>query len=306
MASNRSLEDEDKMKNHAHLVILALSIASVATAPMAKADPSPSSPADVTTEVVDNDTLDATFHSSSPNVYKAESVKQRNKSKPVRTVASCGAQWVLGSSSLGKSRRLVEDYWSIMNAVQGSSSSSYLNHDCARLLAEITPADTHLPRPHQQLVNFQDFTQTVKTKVHSTGMYIQPDGRHDPGRDAIIATNQTTKQLTINIATFQIPVTLTATNWSADLGDGGPTLTTNTAPKPYPEGLTGSMHRPFTHNGTFTVTYTTQWTVQYTDPITGETQTLPTPLTTTEKSSPQTVKPRHYNNTDQTEEQNGH
>ena len=109
----------------------------------------------------------------------------------------------------------------------------------------------------------------------------------------------------------EVTITLTASHYSYDFGDGTPPLVTTRAGEPWRRGNKEARlthhYEQTTHGGERrTITLTTTWDATTTNPFTGQTLTLPAVVTTTEKSDPFPVSHLRIDLTDTADEQDGH
>ena len=152
------------------------------------------------------------------------------------------------------------------------------------------------------------------SKVSFTNKYIP----------TIVAATHPTQTHTINLLGHDITITLTATNYEWDWGDGTPhTITAyqgmafekgmdpNKDPRLIrhyytpPNGWRSRFDGPYP-DATRTITLTTTWSGTATNPFTGETQTINGLVTTTETTGPFYLDHLTVSNTDTWEEKQGH
>ena len=152
------------------------------------------------------------------------------------------------------------------------------------------------------------------SKVSFTNKYIP----------TIVAATHPTQTHTINLLGHDITITLKATNYEWDWGDGTPHTITAYQGMPYekgmdlnkdprlirhyytpPNGWRSRFDGPYP-DATRTITLTTTWSGTATNPFTGETQTINGLVTTTETTGPFPLDHLTVSNTDTWEEKQGH
>ena len=152
------------------------------------------------------------------------------------------------------------------------------------------------------------------SKVSFTNKYIP----------TIVAATHPTQTHTINLLGHDITITLRATSYEWDWGDGTPNTVTAYHGMPYekgmdlnkdprlirhyytpPNGWRSRFDGPYP-DATRTITLTTTWAGTATNPFTGETQTINGLVTTTETTGPFYLDHLTVSNTDTWEEKQGH
>ena len=152
------------------------------------------------------------------------------------------------------------------------------------------------------------------SKVSFTNKYIP----------TIVAATHPTQTHTINLLGHDITITLRATSYEWDWGDGTPNTVTAYHGMPYekgmdlnkdprlirhyytpPNGWRSRFDGPYP-DATRTITLTTTWSGTATNPFTGETQTINGLVTTTETTGPFYLDHLTVSNTDTWEEKQGH
>ena len=152
------------------------------------------------------------------------------------------------------------------------------------------------------------------SKVSFTNKYIP----------TIVAATHPTQTHTINLLGHDITITLKATNYEWDWGDGTPNTVTAYQGMPYekgmdlnkdprlirhyytpPNGWRSRFDGPYP-DATRTITLTTTWSGTATNPFTGETQTINGLVTTKETTGPFYLDHLTVSNTDTWEEKQGH
>jgi len=140
----------------------------------------------------------------------------------------------------------------------------------------------------------------------------------------LVAATHPTQTHTINLLGHDITITLKATNYEWDWGDGTPNTITayqgmvfekgmdpNEDPRLIrhyytpPNGWRSRFDGPYP-DATRTITLTTTWSGTATNPFTGETQTINGLVTTTETTGPFPLNHLLVSNTDTWEEKQGH
>ena len=166
------------------------------------------------------------------------------------------------------------------------------------------------------------------TTIHADGAGLRkrPDGVSYTNRfvPTIVSVTNPTQTHVINLLGRDITITLTATNYEYNWGDGTPnTITTspglawhkgidpNNDPRLIrhyytpPQGWRSGFDGPYPHENR-EITLTTTWSGTATNPFTGETQTINGLVTTTETTGPFPLSHLVINNTDTWEEKQGH
>ena len=166
------------------------------------------------------------------------------------------------------------------------------------------------------------------TTIHADGAGInkQPPTVSYTNRfiPTIVSVTNPTQTHVINLLGRDITITLTATNYEYNWGDGTPnTITTspglawhkgidpNNDPRLIrhyytpPQGWRSGFDGPYPHENR-EITLTTTWSGTATNPFTGETQTINGLVTTTETTGPFPLSHLVINNTDTWEEKQGH
>ena len=166
------------------------------------------------------------------------------------------------------------------------------------------------------------------TTIHAdgAGLHKRPEGVSYTNKyiPTLVAATHPTQTHTVTLLGHDITITLTATSYTWSWGDGTPDLTTTSAGMPWQEGMDPNTdpalirHYYKAPNGwksfldgpypsaTRTITLTTTWAGTATNPFTGETQTINGLVTTTETTGPFPLGQLIVNNTDTSEEKQGH
>ena len=166
------------------------------------------------------------------------------------------------------------------------------------------------------------------TTIHAdgAGLHKRPEGVSYTNKyiPTLVAATHPTQTHTITLLGRDITVTLTATSYTWSWGDGTPDLTTTSPGMPWQEGMDPNTdpalirHYYKAPNGwksfldgpypsaTRTITLTTTWAGTATNPFTGDTQTINGLVTTTETTGPFPLGQLIVNNTDTSEEKQGH
>ena len=166
------------------------------------------------------------------------------------------------------------------------------------------------------------------TTIHAdgAGLYKRPLGVSYTNKfiPTIVAVTSPTQTHVINLLGRDITITLTATNYEWNWGDGTQNLVTtstgsvwsegmdlNTDPRLIrhyytpPQGWRSGFDGPYPHENR-EITLTTTWSGTATNPFTGETQTINGLVTTTETTGQFPLSHLVINNTDTWEEKQGH
>ena len=166
------------------------------------------------------------------------------------------------------------------------------------------------------------------TTIHAdgAGLHKRPEGVSYTNKfiPTLVAATHPTQTHTVTLLGHDITVTLTATSYTWSWGDGTPDLTTTSPGMPWQEGMDPNTdpalirHYYKAPNGwrsfldgpypsaTRTITLTTTWAGTATNPFTGDTQTINGLVTTTETTGPFPLGQLIVNNTDTSEEKQGH
>ena len=166
------------------------------------------------------------------------------------------------------------------------------------------------------------------TTIHAdgAGLHKLPEGVSYTNKyiPTLVAATHPTQTHTVTLLGHDITVTLTATSYTWSWGDGTPDVTTTSAGMPWQEGMDPNtdpalirhyykapdgwksfLDGPYPY-ATRTITLTTTWAGTATNPFTGDTQTINGLVTTTETTGPFPLGQLIVNNTDTSEEKQGH
>ena len=179
-----------------------------------------------------------------------------------------------------------------------------------------------------QLPTTREILYYAATTIHAdgAGLHKRPEGVSYTNKyiPTLVAATHPTQTHTVTLLGHDITITLRATNYTWSWGDGTPDLTTTSAGMPWQEGMDPNTdpalirHYYKAPNGwksfldgpypsaTRTITLTTTWAGTATNPFTGETQTINGLVTTTETTGPFPLGQLIVNNTDTSEEKQGH
>ena len=179
-----------------------------------------------------------------------------------------------------------------------------------------------------QLPTTREILYYAATTIHAdgAGLHKRPEGVSYTNKyiPTLVAATHPTQTHTVTLLGHDITITLTATSYTWSWGDGTPDLTTTSPGMPWQEGMDPNTdpalirHYYKAPNGwksfldgpypyaTRTITLTTTWAGTATNPFTGETQTINGLLTTTETTGPFPLGQLIVNNTDTSEEKQGH
>ena len=156
-------------------------------------------------------------------------------------------------------------------------------------------------------------TALARVPVSGAGLSWQPRKKSytNAGVPTIVYAATPTQTHTTALFGHEVSITLTASQYSYDFGDGTPPLVTARAGEPWRRGnkearLTHHYEQVTRGGERRTITLTTTWDATTTNPFTGETLTLPAVVTTTEQSSPFPVSHLRIDLTDTADEQDGH
>ena len=174
----------------------------------------------------------------------------------------------------------------------------------------------------------RDILYMAATTIHpdGAGLHKRPEGVSYTNKyiPTLVAATHPTQTHTVTLLGRDITITLTATSYTWSWGDGTPDVTTTSPGVPWQEGMDPNTdpalirHYYKAPNGwksfldgpypsaTRTITLTTTWAGTATNPFTGETQTINGLVTTTETTGPFPLGQLIVNNTDTSEEKQGH
>ena len=174
----------------------------------------------------------------------------------------------------------------------------------------------------------RDILYMAATTIHpdGAGLHKRPEGVSYTNKyiPTLVAATHPTQTHTVTLLGRDITITLTATSYTWSWGDGTPDLTTTSPGMPWHEGMDPNTdpalirHYYKAPNGwksfldgpypsaTRTITLTTTWAGTATNPFTGDTQTINGLVTTTETTGPFPLGQLIVNNTDTSEEKQGH
>ena len=156
-------------------------------------------------------------------------------------------------------------------------------------------------------------TALARVPVSGAGLSWQPRKKSytNVGVPTIVYAATPSQTHTTALFGREVSITLTASRYSYDFGDGTPPLVTSRAGEPWRRGnkearLTHHYEEVTRGDERRTITLTTTWDATTTNPFTGETLTLPSIITTTEQSNPFPVSHLRIDLTDTADEQDGH
>ena len=156
-------------------------------------------------------------------------------------------------------------------------------------------------------------TALARVPVSGAGLSWQPRKKSytNAGVPTIVYATAPSQTHTTALFGHEVSITLTASQYSYDFGDGTPPLVTTRAGEPWRRGnkearLTHHYEQVTRGDERRTITLTTTWDATTTNPFTGQTLTLPSIITTTERSSPFPVSHLRIDLTDTADEQDGH
>ena len=174
----------------------------------------------------------------------------------------------------------------------------------------------------------RDILYMAATTIHpdGAGLHKRPEGVSYTNKyiPTLVAATHPTQTHTVTLLGHDITITLTATSYTWSWGDGTPDLTTTEPGMPWQEGMDPNTdpalirHYYKAPNGwksfldgpypraTRTITLTTTWAGTATNPFTGDTQTINGLVTTTETTGSFPLSQLIVNNTDTSEEKQGH
>ena len=180
----------------------------------------------------------------------------------------------------------------------------------------------------ERLPSTREILLSAANLIHAdgAGLHKRPDGVSYTNKyiPTLVAATHPTQTHTVTLLGHDITITLTATSYTWSWGDGTPDLTTTSPGMPWQEGMDPNTdpalirHYYKAPNGwksfldgpypyaTRTITLTTTWAGTATNPFTGETQTINGLVTTTETTGPFPLGQLIVNNTDTSEEKQGH
>ena len=210
-----------------------------------------------------------------------------------------------------------------------AANSPIVSDDATIVRCELPPDPEGGPNQDPGRVpTTRDILYLASTVIHAdgAGLYKRPLGVSYTNKfiPTIVAVTAPTQTHVINLLGRDITITLTATNYEWNWGDGTPNLVTtstgsvwsegmdlNTDPnliRHYytpPQGWRSMLDGPYPHEDR-DITLTTTWSGTATNPFTGDTQTINGLVTTTETTGKFPLSHLVINNTDTWEEKQGH
>ena len=170
------------------------------------------------------------------------------------------------------------------------------------------------------------YLATAVIHADGAGLYKRPEGVSYTNKyiPTIVSATHPTQTHVVTMFGREVTVTFTATSYTWSWGDGTPDVTTTSPGMPWQEGMDPNtdpalirhyykapnewksfLDGPYP-SATRTITLTTTWAGTATNPFTGETQTINGLVTTTETTGPFPLGQLIVNNTDTSEEKQGH
>ena len=156
-------------------------------------------------------------------------------------------------------------------------------------------------------------TALARVPVSGAGLLWQPREKSytNAGVPTIVYAATPSQTHTASLFGREVVITLTASQYSYDFGDGTAPLVTSRAGEPWRRGnkearLTHHYEETTSGGERRVITLTTTWDATTTNPFTGQTLTLPSIITTTERSDPFPVSHLRIDLTDTADEQDGH
>lgn len=129
---------------------------------------------------------------------------------------------------------------------------------------------------------------TATVKAQGSGLRVQPDGDVLATIPTLVHAQSPAQTLTTEIFGTPVTVTLTATRFSYDFGDGSSPLVTSDPGEPYPSRRLSHTYIERADN--VTITLTTTWRGSVTSPFTGESAAIDGVVITTETSNPFNIR----------------
>ena len=185
--------------------------------------------------------------------------------------------------------------------------------------APTTPADEGEPADDGGQGEAPPSTETIvrtalaRVPVSGAGLSWQPRKKSytNAGVPTIVYAASPTQSHATSLFGHEVSITLTASQYSYDFGDGTAPLVTSRAGEPWRRGnkearLTHHYEQVTRGDERRTITLTTTWDATTTNPFTGQTLTLPSIITTTEQSTSFPVSHLRIDLTDTADEQDGH
>ena len=126
--------------------------------------------------------------------------------------------------------------------------------------------------------------------IQGAGLIVQPTEWVYLGVPTLAHAQTNTIHTSVTIFDMEVPITLTATNFSFDFNNGAPPVESTTPGQPWPSMDIYGIYDHETDNQT--ITLRTTWKGTATHPITGESITIQGMVTTVEDSTPFKVKKR--------------
>ena len=182
-----------------------------------------------------------------------------------------------------------------------------------------TPADEEEPADDNSGEGEPPSAETIvrtalsRVAVSGAGLSWQPRKKSytNVGVPTIVYAATPSQTHTTALFGREVTITLTASQYSYDFGDGTPPLVTTRAGQAWRRGnkearLTHHYEQTTRGDERRVITLTTTWDATTTNPFTGQTLTLPAVVTTTEKSDPFPISHLRIDLTDTADEQDGH
>ena len=251
--------------------------------------------------------------------------QQQSSSNP-STVNDQRAQLTANAAAAPEAQR----YWNWARCASVSIGTApndghVSDEDCSLPFDLVTGTVTRDPA---QLPTTRDLLLAAATIIHAdgAGLHKRPEGVSYTNKyiPTLVAATHPTQTHTVTLLGRDITITLTATSYTWSWGDGTPDVTTTSPGMPWQEGMDPNTdpalirHYYKAPNGwksfldgpypsaTRTITLTTTWAGTATNPFTGDTQTINGLVTTTETTGPFPLGQLIVNNTDTSEEKQGH
>ena len=235
--------------------------------------------------------------------------------------------WLTAESSIPDQAKRYWDWAKCASVSIGSTPNNtrVSDEDCS---LPPTLAMAGFTRDSDTVPTTREILLAASTLIHAdgAGLHKRPEGVSYTNKyiPTLVAATHPTQTHVINLLGHDITITLTATSYTWSWGDGTPDLTTTSPGMPWQEGMDPNTdpalirHYYKAPNGwksfldgpypsaTRTITLTTTWAGTATNPFTGDTQTINGLVTTTETTGPFRLGHLIVNNTDTSEEKQGH
>lgn len=210
-------------------------------------------------------------------------------------IGSNSVSWVIGETTPPPPKTGLARCWEVANALGDpmvAECESYFwieGPDGPQPLEHGSPGrpepGVNIPVPSpRELIEYA----TATVRAQGSGLTVQPKSDVLAGIPTIVYAQAASQVLETEIFGTPVSVSLRATSFRYDFGDGSAPLITSDPGRPFPDHrLSHTYERPQDH---VVITLTTTWSGTITSPFTGETATINGVVTTVESSDPFNVR----------------